>query len=207
MVDRMIDANAQSRIEAAILAGESHSRAELVAVIADRANEYRVTGLTLATFGAFFVGLLVWVFVPWSDTADVLLAELGTFFALFLVLSLTPLKDLLAPLSIRRHHAQRLARAVFLEHGLADTPERNAVMFFISLAERHVEILADVAIDSKVEQLKWQKIVDDFAASAHAGRVEAGLTDAINALSRILAEHFPVAGERSNAFSNRLIRL
>ena len=60
----MISEQARQRIEAAIASVEQQSRAELVAVIARRAGEYRVTGLALATIGAFLAGFLAWLLLP-----------------------------------------------------------------------------------------------------------------------------------------------
>jgi putative membrane protein len=203
----MIDQDAETRIEAAIAAAELRSRAELVAVLAGRASEYRATGIALSAIGAFLAGILVWALVPWSDTSRVLLAELATFLVLLGTLELTPLGDRLTPGNVLRTAAQRLARAVFLEQGLAQTRERNAVMFFVSVAERHVEIIADEALNAKVGQAQWQGIVEAFAAKVRAGAFEAGYIGAITALSTILEAHFPANGPRLNALNNRLIRL
>jgi putative membrane protein len=203
----MIGEEAQGRIEAAIIAAELRSRAELVAVVARRASEYRATGIAVATIGAFLAGILVWALMPWSDTTRVLLAEFGVFAVLLLCLELTPLGDRLTPGHVLRGAAQRMAHATFLDQGLAQTPERNAVMFFVSIAERHVEIVADAAIDAKVDQAQWQKIVDAFTAKVQSGEIEAGYLGAIDMLSTILSAHFPANGQRSNAVSNRLVRL
>ena len=203
----MINNESQQRIEAAIAAAELRSRAELVAVIAGRASEYRATGIALSTIGAFLAGIIAWAFVPWTGAADVLLTQFVSFLALLLLLELTPLGDRLTPSHILRAAAQRLAHAVFLEQGLAQTPERNAVMFFVSTAERHVEIVADAAIDEKVDQVQWQQIVDNFTIKVRSGEVEAGYLAAIESLSALLAAHFPASGQRPNAVSNRLLRL
>lgn len=203
----MIDIRAQERIEKAITAAEMISRAELVAVIARRAGDYQSIGIILSTIGAFLAGFIVWAFVPWSDTSNVLLAEFLTFIVLFGLLALTPLRDRLTPSTILRQNAGRLARAVFLEQGLAETPERNAVMLYVSQAERHVEIIADAAINSKVDQVEWQKIVDNFSSHARAGKIEVGFLKAIESLSSLLSKHFPVTGPRLNTLSNRVIHL
>lgn len=203
----MINAEARQRIEAAIAAAEKESRAELVAVLTRRASEYRSTGLALATVGAFLAGLIAWGCLPWSETSEVLLAEFGIFLILLALLELTPLGDRLTPASVTSAAARRLARATFLEQGLAATPERNAVMFFVSAAERHVEIIADQAINAKVSQPEWQAIINDFTAKVRAGQVEEGYLSAIAALGRVLAQHFPSTGERPNAVANRLIEL
>lgn len=202
-----ISEESRRRIEAAIAAVEAMSRAELVAVIAERAGEYRVTGLGLATLGAFIAGFAVWLSVPWSGTGEVLLAEFSVFLALLALLELTPLGDRLTPRGIKAEAARRLAQATFLEQGLASTAEDNAVLFFVSHAERHVEIIADRAIHAKVGATQWQAIIDDFAARIRAGQVEAGYVGAIEALGKVLARYYPSNGGRSNELGNRLIQL
>ncbi len=203
----MISEQARQRIEAAIASVEQQSRAELVAVIARRAGEYRVTGLALATIGAFLAGFLAWLLLPWSSTGDVLLAEFAVFLVLLALLELTPLGDRLTPAYLKTEAAQSLARTVFLHEGLTDTEERNAVLFFVSLAEHHVEIIADRAIHGRVTPDEWQAIVDAFSRAVRAGNVEVGYQGAITSLGAILATHFPSDGKPRNELGNRLIQL
>ncbi|WP_374313474.1 TPM domain-containing protein [Dongia sp.] len=197
----------RDRIETAITLAEKSSRAELVAVIAKRAGEYRATGLAISVAAAFIVGIVVWLSLPWSSTSEVLLAEFGTFVLVLALLELTPLGDILTPGHFKVEAARRLARAIFLEQGLAGTEERNAVLFFVSLAEHHVEIIADRGIDGKVSPGKWQAIVDEFAAKVKHGRVEEGYRGAIAELGELLATHFPAIGVGRNEIGNRLIEL
>jgi putative membrane protein len=197
----------RDRIETAITLAEKSSRAELVAVIAKRAGEYRATGLAISVAAAFIVGIVVWLSLPWSSTSEVLLAEFGTFVLVLALLELTPLGDILTPGHFKVEAARRLARATFLEQGLAGTEERNAVLFFVSLAEHHVEIIADRGIDGKVSPGKWQAIVDEFAAKVKHGRVEEGYLGAIAELGELLATHFPAIGVGRNEIGNRLIEL
>ena len=203
----MISEQARQRIEAAIASVEQQSRAELVAVIARRAGEYRVTGLALATIGAFLAGFLAWLLLPWSSTGDVLLAEFAVFLVLLALLELTPLGDRLTPAYLKTEAAQSLARTVFLNEGLTDTEERNAVLFFVSLAEHQVEIIADRAIQGRVTPDEWQAIVDAFSRAVRAGNVEVGYQGAITSLGAILATHFPSDGKPRNELGNRLIQL
>lgn len=203
----MLTPEAIGRIEAAIATAEVQSRGELVAMIAPRASQYRATGLVLSTLAAFVAGVAAWLFLPWATGYDVLLAELIVFPAVLALLELTPLGDLLTPRGVRTAAAARLARAAFLEQGLAGTPERNGVLFFVSLAEHHVEIIADSGIDGKVDKARWQQIVDGFTAKVRAGEIEAGFVGAIEAIGDLLAAHFPRDGVHPNTLPNRLIVL
>lgn len=207
MVKNPLKTDAVARIEAAIGAAETSSRAEMVGVIALRASEYRATGLALAIMGAFAAGILIWVFLPWAGAADVLLGEFIAFLALLGLMELTPLGDRLTPRQIKTDAARRLARAVFLERGLASTPERNGVLFFVSLAEHHVEIIADQGIDQQVASAEWQAVIDGFTQQVRRGEIEGGFVTAIEALAVILARHYPASGERADELSNRLIVL
>jgi putative membrane protein len=203
----MIEPEARLRIEAAITDAEKSSRAELVAVIARRAGEYRATGLALAIIGAFIAGAAVWLLLPWSSAGEVLLAEFVVFLALLALLELTSLGDRLTPRALKVLAARQLARATFLDQGLADTAERNAILFFVSRAEHHVEIIADRGIYGRVTPDEWQAIIDGFSQSVRAGKMEEGYLAAISSLSSILATHFPSDGLPRNELGNRLVVL
>ncbi|MBL8710655.1 MAG: TPM domain-containing protein [Rhodospirillaceae bacterium] len=207
MVKNPLKADAVARIEAAIGAAEKSSRAEMVALLAVRASEYRATGLALAIMATFAAGMLVWAFLPWAGAAEVLLAEFVSFLALLALMELTPLGDRLTPRQIKAVAARRLARAAFLEEGLASTPERNGVLFFVSLAEHHIEIIADQGIDQQVATAEWQAVIDSFTQQVRRGEIEAGFVEAIEALAVILARHYPANGGRADELSNRLVVL
>ncbi|MBK8157680.1 MAG: hypothetical protein IPK59_02415 [Rhodospirillaceae bacterium] len=81
------------------------------------------------------------------------------------------------------------------------------MLFFVSLAEHHVEIIADRGIHGRVTPGEWQAIVDAFSGEVRAGAVEAGYQGAIAALGTILATHFPSDGKPRNELGNRLIQL
>lgn len=203
----MIDDEGRQRIESAIAAAEVASRAELVAVIARRAGEYRATGLAFSTAAAFFAGVMAWLLMPWSSTTEILLSEFIVFLIVLALLEMTPLGDRLTPRHLKAVAARRLAKASFLELGLAATPERNAVLFFVSLAEHHVEIIADGEIHQRVGAAAWQRVVDEFTGEIGRGKLESGFTSAIATLGALLAQHYPSTGARPNALANRLIVL
>jgi len=81
------------------------------------------------------------------------------------------------------------------------------VLFFVSMAERHVEILADHGIDQTVEPDAWQKIVDGFTQAVKRGQFEQGFVGAIEALGALLARHYPPQGDNPNRIPDRLVEL
>jgi putative membrane protein len=203
----MIDDGMRARIEAAIKRAEQGTRAELVAAIARRADEYRSNALLGALATALIAGGAVWLLAPWPGPGETLIAELAAFAVAYPILAWTALGLLLVPRGRKRRAAGRLARLVFLDRGLASTEERCGVLFFVSQAERHVEIIADRGIDRAVEPGAWQKIVEAFTAAVKQGQVEPGFVAAIEALGALLARHYPPQGEHANRIPDRLIEL
>ena len=203
----MIGKQVRQRIEAAIKSVERGTRAEFVAVIARRADDYDETSYTVVLVAAILAGLIVGQLVPWASGGNILLAQPTAFLVAFVVMRFTPFGVRLTPWSSREHAARRLARLIFLERGLASTDEHCGVMFFVAQGERYVEIIADRGIDQKVDATSWQKVVDDFTAAIRVGDVETGFVGAISTLGDILAKHYPAPDGNPNEISNRLIEI
>jgi putative membrane protein len=203
----MIDEGMRERIAAAIGKAEQRTRAELVAVVARRADEYRSNALMAGIAAALLAGVAVWVLAPWPGPGETMIAELIAFGVVYAVAAWTSLGLLAVSKRRQRHAASRLARLAFLDRGLASTEERCGVLFFVSQAERHVEIIADRGIDQAVEPGAWQTIVDAFTASVKRGEVEQGFVGAIETLGALLARHYPPEGENPNRIPDRLIEI
>ena len=101
--------------------------------------------------------------------------------------------------------ARRAARAIFLDSGLDNTPERNAIMLFVSRAERYVEILPDRAAAAAIEPAHWSVIVNGFRQAARKGDLGEAVADAVAAIGRICAVHFPASGANPDRVSNQPI--
>lgn len=203
----MIDDRMRARIAAAIKQAEQGTRAEFVAAIARRADTYRSNVLWTALAAALLAGIAVWLLLPWPGPGEALAGELAVFAIVFTLAGFTPLGMRVVPAVRKRRMAARLARLVFLQRGLASTEEHCGVLFFVSTAERYVEIIADRGIDQAVEPGAWQPIVDAFTAAVKSGAVEQGFVGAIEALGTLLARHYPPQGENPNRIPDRLVEL
>jgi putative membrane protein len=203
----MIDQTMRHRIEAAIAKAEQGTRAEFVAAIARRADDYHGNALMAAMVAAFLAGAAVWAFAPWPGPGETLIAELLAFLVVYALGAWTHLGLFFVLTHHKRHMAARLARLVFLERGLASTEERCGVLFFVAQGERYVEIIADRGIDQAAESGAWQAIVDAFTAAIRKGDVEHGFVAAIEALGALLGRHYPPAVDNPNRIPDRLIEL
>lgn len=207
MGNAMIDDGMRQRIAAAITKAEEGTRAELVAAIARRADDYRSSSLLAGLTAALIGGIATWIFLPWPGPGETIGVELTAFLLIYVLAAYTPFGMLVVTARRKRRRASRLAKLVFLQRGLASTEEHCGVLFFISRAEHYVEIIADHGIDQKVEPDAWQQVVDSFAAAVKKGDLEQGCIGAIEALGALLARHYPAEGENPNRIPNRLVEL
>jgi putative membrane protein len=81
------------------------------------------------------------------------------------------------------------------------------VLFFVSLAERYVEIVADKGIHERLGEEHWRGIIDRFVAQVRQGRVVDGFVDAIGACGAAMSEHYPPDPNETNQLSDGLIEL
>lgn len=213
----------KQRLRAQIAAVEKRTRGELVTVIARQSDPYAFIPLLWASLIALSLPPIIgfaspWLFhlaEPWNTTPHefspgltlVSIVQLATFLALALLFRWTPLKMRLIPQAVKRRRAARSAREQFLARGVHNTEDRCGVLLFVSVAEHYVEILADRAINEKVDQAAWDAIVTAFVASVKQGEVAAGFEQAVSACGDLLATHFPAAPGSRNELSDHLIEI
>jgi uncharacterized membrane protein len=94
--------------------------------------------------------------------------------------------------------ARERAVEVFSELRVWDTAANNGVLIFVLLAERDVEIVADRGAVAWIPPEAWERACQLMEAHFREGRFEAGAVAGVNAVSELLAAHFPATGERAN---------
>ena len=87
------------------------------------------------------------------------------------------------------------AKELFALEGVWDTRERCGILFYISFADRALEIVADRGIAAVTPVDTWEKIcrvaAEDFRRDAYTD----GLSAALQSLDEVLLRHFPeIAG-------------
>jgi putative membrane protein len=198
----------KARITAAIHAAENNTSGEFVAVVARASDHYVLLPLLWsAILALLFPGacLLAGLPLPWVRLYQI---QLLIFIVLtVLLLSVPGLHLSLIPRRVKHARASRLARAQFYEQGVQLTPHHSGVLFFVSLAERYVEIVAHKGIHEKLGEAHWKRIIDGFVAQVSRGRVVDGFVDAIGACGAAMAEHYPPDPADTNELSDGLIEL
>jgi uncharacterized membrane protein len=105
----------------------------------------------------------------------------------------------LLPLEKPRERALR----TFLRLGMHRTRERNGVLLFVAMKKRCFEIVADEAIDEKVEAETWDAIAEIIAERIDRDGFAEGISDGIQRIGDLLAEHFPKTEGDRDELPNR----
>ncbi len=202
----------RARVTKAITAAEKTTSGEIVVIATAQSDDYIHVPIHLAAALALAVPLalpLIAKLLPWQAISHswVYPIQLLTFIIAALVLSLNSLRYLVTPKSLMRKYASRYAASQFLSMNMHGTRRRTGVLIFVSLLERHCEVIGDTAIASKVTQATWQGIVDSMLPIMREHRIADALVLGVERCGEILTQHFPPGTHDSNELPDRFIVL
>ena len=149
-------ADAQAAVRQAVADVEALTSAEMVIAVRSSSGRYREADYVCG-FAAALVTLLallyrpqvfpLWVFVPNLLVAFVVGSLLGSQSA--------SLRRLLTPRTVLEDNVRRSARAWFVEGRYSRLPQRNAVLVYVALLERRVEVVADLGVSVTALEPRW----------------------------------------------------
>lgn len=204
--ENFFSAQDKERITAAVRQVELHTAGEVVVMVVDGSDTYPegrmlaggVVGVILALgVTDFWLSDNLWRFVPLALALTALCGWLTVYLPALHRLFVHPAR-----------FAERVADQALLSfhrQGLHRTKDATGVLFYISLFERQVRVMADQGIYTKISQETLQEYADDVARSVRSGTAVAALCREIERVGLILAEHFPVAADDSNELSDEVI--
>jgi uncharacterized membrane protein len=111
------------------------------------------------------------------------------------------------PWHFLRLPARRRAEALFAQLRVWDTAHNSGVLIYLQLVDRRIEIVADRGIATRVEQSEWSGICRTMEAAFKKGEFLQGSLQAIDAISRILAKHFPPGARNPNELPDKPVVL
>lgn len=202
----LLSEHEQRQVAEAIARVEQQTDAELVTVLAARADDYAYIPLLWASLIALVVPGVVHYLSGYLTMYTLLLAQWATFIVLCLVFRLPKVTTRLLPRSVRHWRASNLARRQFLEQNLHHTVGSTGVLIFVSEAERYVEILVDEGISKRLDDSNWDAVVQAFTQQVKQGQTLAGFIACIQACGELLKVHVPLTQAR-NELPNRLVVL
>jgi uncharacterized membrane protein len=116
----------------------------------------------------------------------------------FAVEASLPLADLVSGVTARDRAIELFGRL-----RVWDTEQNTGVLVYLLLADKRVEIVADRGIHRKVGETAWEAICGNMQREFAAGRFEAGALAGLEAISDLLATHYPPSDENPDELPNR----
>jgi uncharacterized membrane protein len=92
---------------------------------------------------------------------------------------------------LRGVQARACAEAAFARLRAWDTEANNGVLIYLLLADHRIEIVADRGLNGLVSAEQWRGVCQLMEERMHAGEPEQAVVRGIQAVSDLLAEHFP----------------
>lgn len=204
---RFTDADRQ-KITAAIQEAEKHTSGEFVALVARASDHYLAAALLWAGGLALLVPGVLLLTSLHIRFLHIYQLQLLVFIGLSLLFEFVPrLHMALVPRGVKHRRASLLAHAQFYEQGVHLTREHSGVLFFVSLAERYVEVVADKGIHEKLGEAHWRAVVDTFLEHVRRDQVTDGFVAAISACGAAMAQHYPAKSGDPDELSDGLIEI
>ncbi len=196
----------KQQIQEAVADVESRTVGEIAVMVIDESSRYReaeiLGGVFLGSIIALILTILffhesIWWYVPLSFVLF--------FPSWFLFRKTGPLKMYCIGTERKERAVKERALQAFYEKGLYKTRQNTGVLYFISILERKVWVLADRGINEKVNQATLDKFANQIAQGIMEGRACAALIEAIKEAGELLAWHYPMQPGDINELSDEII--
>lgn len=183
----------REKIKITTIGVEARTIGEIATVVINQSSEYReaefVGGVFLGSLASLVVTALffhssVWAFIP--------IAFILFFPGRILFQRVPALKASFIGKARKEKAVKERALRTFYERGLYRTKKHTGVLFFLSLLEHKVWILADKGIHGKVQQETLNKFARMVSEGIKEGRAPDALCEAINGVGELLWEHYPI---------------
>jgi putative membrane protein len=196
----------KDRLKKATIEAESRTIGEIRVMVIDESSRYleaEVIGgillgglVSLVATELFFSGSL-WFYIP--------LTFLLFFLFRFLLRGVPGLKRVFVGKARLQRAVKERALRAFYEEGLYKTKEQSGVLFFLSLLERKVWVLADKGIHTRIHQSTLNKFAGIVSKGIPEGRACDALIEAIHGVGEVLAQHYPANGCNVDELSDEVI--
>ena len=196
----------QAKITATIQAVEVTTAGEIAVMVIDASDTYPegivmgsviLGGLIALAITDFFFNDSLWVYIPGLVSCAVL--------AGLLLKRLPLLHRLFIPAGQMNRRVEARAAQAFYAKGLHKTRDASGVLFFLSLFERKVWVIADQGIYQKISQAELQTYTRHIVEGIKSGKKTAALCAEVVRFGQLLAHHFPRRPDDTNELSNEVI--
>jgi putative membrane protein len=204
--ERFFTEEEKERLKAVTREAESRTIGEIVVMVVDHSDHYieaEVLGSVL--LGSLLSLILTVLFFDSSLWFYIPVCFVFFFPCWLLFMKVDALKRLFIGIR-RKEEAVRLrAERAFFERGLYRTKKNTGVLFFLSLLERKIWVLADKGIYEKVNQETLNRFAKEVSRAIKQGRACDALCQAIQEIGVYLAKHFPITPEDTNELPDEVM--
>jgi len=196
--------DAQQRAAKTVEQIETKTAAEVVIVLRSCSGHYRHTDY-LFGFVCAMGALCALLFLPEPFLIDTWPLELTVVFALGALLSANfgALRKLLTSRRLMEDSVRQAARAHFVSAGIGATREHTGVLVYVSMFERHVEIVTDVGVAAVRKKAAFDKALTELSAAVHEARFDHFL-DALLHLTIPLSKVAPRRADDTNELPDKM---
>ena len=204
--ENFFSSSEKEKIAAAIGEVEKTTAGEIAVMVVDQSDSYPEGNILAGLIPGCLMAYVLTQF-SFGDSLTYFLLLLAGFFLFFFFLAnrLPVLKRMFIPGNRLLEMVREQAMQAFYEKGLHHTRDATGVLFFISLFERRLWILADEGVDSKITPDELQTYAREMAEGIRQGRAAEILCREISGLGKVLAEHFPAREDDVDEISNQVI--
>lgn len=191
--DKFFTEEEKKRIEETTRYVESRTIGEVAVMVVDSSDQY----IEAEVMGGVFIGSLlslivtilyfhssIWLYIP--------LSFLFFFPCRFIFKKVPMLKTTFIGIKRKEDTVRLRAVRAFYEKGLYKTKKNTGVLFFLSLLEKKVWVLADKGIYEKIEQETLNKFARVVSQGIKDGRACDALCEAIKEAGELLSRYFPI---------------
>lgn len=196
----------KARIKETIQKVESITIGEVAVMVADSSSQYAKAEVIGGIIAGSFISLILtdiyfhsslWVYIP--------LSFLLLFLSMPVFKKLPELKLPFIGLKNKEAAVREGAIHAFYEKGLYKTKQNTGVLFFLSLLERKVWIIADKGIYEKIEQETLNRFAKTISKGVKEGRACDALCSVMKDVGDMLATHFPITPDDINELSDEVM--
>ena len=204
--ERFFTAEEKERLKSTTQEVESKTIGEIVIMVVDHSDHYieaEVLGSVL--LGSLLSLILTVLFFHSSIWSYIPLSFLFFFPCWLLFIKVEVLKKRFIG-TRRKEEAVRLrAERAFFERGLYKTKKNTGVLFFLSLLEKKVWVLADKGIYEKMDQETLNLFANEVSSGIREGRASEALSQAIREIGGLLSQHFPITPDDTDELPDDVI--
>lgn len=184
---------------------ENNSLVEIVGIIRQQSDKYRDIGFLYASIATAIL-YSIFIFIPTQINPYFIYLSTIVFYLLifYAVMGIPSLHRMLIPKNRRERSVEIFSRAIFQKGGIRFTEEKIGVLFFVSVFEKKVKIIADRGAEMSVPKEEWDKLISQFDKIFEDDQTSDNFLKILSSTKDIFAKYIPPVENDINELPDNL---